>query len=315
MVSVSTVWFIPGDVDNSTGNIDFLGNVIVNGIVHSGFTIKAKGSVEVKGPVEGANIIAGGDIILRYGVQGTETSKLQAGGNIVAKFIQNASIQAGKDIITEGIWHSTVNAGGVVKADVGKGSIIGGNVSATNVVLAKNIGSPMGALTDIQTGIQPCAYTEYRELAEMIKRQQSELSNIEKEILYIKTKNIGAAVDLFKQKKLEKLIDERQRLLEKLQEDSKRYASLDQRMANIKDGVIKVFSKIYPGTRIIMGNITKYIDRVHTKCIFSKSGNDIHTDTLIEAVLMSETMISQKRETDDEIDARDAGTVHYTKNK
>lgn len=313
-VSVGTVCLIQGDVDSSTGNIDFVGSVVVNGMVHNGFRIQAKGSVEVRGPVEGATIIAGGDIILSYGVQGTEQSKLEAGGSIFAKFIQNACIQAEKDIITEGIWHSSVNAGGVIKVDVGKGCIIGGNISATNIVSARNIGSPMGAATDIQIGIKPCVYTEYKELANAIQKERKEITDVEKEILFIKTRNVGVPLDQFKQRRLERLMADRARLMEQLQDDQSRYARLTERVENVRDGVVEVTNKIYPGSKITMGNTTMNIDTIHTRCAFVKSGQEITTDMLLN---METTPLAmpKKRKGQDEEYIEDQGVIHYTRVK
>src|SRR5699024_2292633 len=49
---------INGDVDTSTGNIDFVGNVTINGNVLTGFEVKAQGHIIVSGVVEGANLYA-----------------------------------------------------------------------------------------------------------------------------------------------------------------------------------------------------------------------------------------------------------------
>ena len=47
------------NVDNSTGDIDYEGDVVVNGNVLAGFTVKATGDITVSGIVEGATVIAG----------------------------------------------------------------------------------------------------------------------------------------------------------------------------------------------------------------------------------------------------------------
>lgn len=282
-VSVSTTMLVRGDVDSSIGNIDFLGNVVITGIVHSGFRVQAKGSVEVRGPVEGATIIAGGDIILSYGVQGNEESKLDAGGSIIAKFIQNATVNAVKDIVTEGILHSSVSAGGIVNVTNGKGSIIGGNISATNVVSAKNIGSPMGALTDIQIGLKPCVYSEYKELIGVIAKQQEELASIEKEIIYLKTKNLDAGSEEFKRSKINKLIYARKTLMQQIEDNKRRYNQLAEQVNNSTEGVVEVYDKIYPGSKITMGSISKSIDTTLSRCVIAKDGQDIRSKDLLDS--------------------------------
>ena len=64
-INVYAVYEVLGNVDNSTGNIDFIGNVIINGNVLTGFEVKAGGYIEVRGVVEGAKIIAQGDVLLK----------------------------------------------------------------------------------------------------------------------------------------------------------------------------------------------------------------------------------------------------------
>ncbi len=63
---------VSGNIDNSTGDVEFLGTVLVRGNVLTGYTIKAKGDVEVSGVVEGAYIEAEGNIILHRGIQGMD---------------------------------------------------------------------------------------------------------------------------------------------------------------------------------------------------------------------------------------------------
>ncbi|HWQ62170.1 MAG TPA: FapA family protein, partial [Negativicutes bacterium] len=53
---VSPVIEIKGDVDLSTGNVEFVGNVVVRGSVQSGFTVKADGNVEIYGSVSGGTV-------------------------------------------------------------------------------------------------------------------------------------------------------------------------------------------------------------------------------------------------------------------
>ena len=80
------------DVDNSTGDIDYNGDVSIKGNVLAGFTVKASGNVVVTGVVEGATVIAGGDITLNRGVQGMNKAVIKAGGKIVSKFIESVQV-------------------------------------------------------------------------------------------------------------------------------------------------------------------------------------------------------------------------------
>ena len=93
-VFVSDTYEIPGTVDVATGDVEYTGTVKISGNVNSGYKVHAEGDVIVDGIVEGAEIIAGGQIVLKRGIQGMSKGVLKAGGNIVAKFIESAEVVA-----------------------------------------------------------------------------------------------------------------------------------------------------------------------------------------------------------------------------
>lgn len=313
LIAVSTVCLIDSDIDNSTGNIDFVGSVIISGSVHDGFEVRAKGSIEVRGAVEGATLIAGGDIILSYGIQGNSASRLKAGGNIIAKFIQNATAEAEGDIVAEGIWNSTVNAGGVVKVDIGKGSIMGGNIMATNIVMARNVGSPMGVITGIQTGIKPEVIARHKELEKAVKQEEEELANIEKEIIFMKTRYTGT--DQIKRVRLQKLMYARQTMLEQLNDDRKQYEKLTKRIENATEGIVKVSGKIYPGTKMMFGNIVKEITSEKKRCTFRKVGQEVYMGDYNEQFIATGHYIDEEtvKVVEDGLYVKEMGAMRYRK--
>ena len=97
------------NVDVSTGNIDYEGSVEVNGLIASNFSVKAGGNIHVRGIVEGAKLEAGADVILECGAKAG--GNISAGGNVVTKFIENATISAKGSITSECILHSNVSSG------------------------------------------------------------------------------------------------------------------------------------------------------------------------------------------------------------
>ncbi|MBQ8971038.1 MAG: DUF342 domain-containing protein, partial [Lachnospiraceae bacterium] len=143
------------DVDTSTGNIDYKGDVLISGNVLGGFSVKATGTVEVKGVVEGARIEAGEDIIIGRGMNGMGKGTLIAGRNIVAKFFENASITAGGYVRSEAIINSEVSAKTDIEVNGKKGNITGGTALAGGIIEAKTLGSEMGIETRIEVGSDP----------------------------------------------------------------------------------------------------------------------------------------------------------------
>ena len=125
-INVYAIYEVLGDVDNSTVNIDFIGNVIIKGNVLTGFKVKAGGYIEVRGVVEGAKLVAQGDVVLKKGIQGMGKGIIETQGNVIARFIENSTVTAKGNITTETILHSAINCGGKVEVGGRKGLIAGG---------------------------------------------------------------------------------------------------------------------------------------------------------------------------------------------
>jgi len=275
-IYINTVYTLNGDLDSSIGNIDFVGNVVISGSVKSGYTIKAAGSVEVRGSVEDSVIIAGGDIFLSYGIQGIEKGKLVSGGNIVAKFIQNATVEAQKDVIAEAIMHSNVSAGNSIRVENGKGTIVGGVVAATNMILAKSIGSPMGTATEVQIGILPSIYQKHKQMERSLIEKQESLVKIDQSIKFLLSKSKEIRLDAQKQVMLQKFSDSRAPIMDEIEILKKDYEELSGMLRDAQDGLIKATDTVHPGVKLMIGNTIKYVDDTQVHCTIRKVEGDIH---------------------------------------
>ena len=110
-INVEPVYTVQGNVNLKTGNITFLGTVVVAGNVEDSFSVKATGNIEVNGTVEKAELEAEGDIIVHQGITGKGTGTVRAGKSVWARFIENSIIDAGTDVIvSDGIVNSKVDA-------------------------------------------------------------------------------------------------------------------------------------------------------------------------------------------------------------
>ena len=69
-----------GNVTPTSGDIDFNGDLKINGSIHDYMLVRASGNVTVKGDVANARIYAGGDVIVNGKIIG---SKISAGGSSV----------------------------------------------------------------------------------------------------------------------------------------------------------------------------------------------------------------------------------------
>ena len=151
---------IQGDIDFSTGNLDFKGDLHIGGSVVEGFSVKATGDISIGNTVENGSIVTSdADVIVGRGILGRRTV-VQARGSVRAQFIQEARIEAGGDIVVGNyVYHGMLRADGSITVHQGTGSrggtILGGRVWAQHLVEAHQVGSDNGLAGVIVAGLQP----------------------------------------------------------------------------------------------------------------------------------------------------------------
>ena len=184
------------NVDLTTGNIDFDGAVNIQGDVVEGMKIFATGDIAISGMVEGAELNAGGNIVINKGVigrgdlrtakgePGPSVAQLKSGESIEARFIENAIVEAAENVtVGELVSHSEISALNHVvvgKKGAKKGHILGGKTQATMCVQAQIIGSQANVKTVIEVGSNP-------ELHKRVKQIQTDLQSKEDEKLKLMT--------------------------------------------------------------------------------------------------------------------------------
>lgn len=275
-INVFPVYEVNGDVDYSTGNIDFVGTVVIRGNVLTGFTVKSAGDIRVVGGVEGAELISGGSIEITGGIIGYNKGLVSAGQNVKVSFIQDGNVVAGEDIIvSQSIMHSNIRAGHDVLCNGSKGLIVGGIVQAGDRVVARTIGNTMSTATAIEVGVVPELRNEMNELRQEL-RQLLENEDKTNKALYLlgQLANTGqlspdkialrVKLNATKQSHLreEKRIKERVLEIERMLEDTGR-ARVD------------VIKTIYGGSKIVIGRYTRFVKDPTERVSFIYSEGDI----------------------------------------
>lgn len=279
-VFVSNVYAVK-DVDTSTGNIEYDGSVTIEGNVKSGFSVKAKGNVEVKGVVEAATIEAEGDIIIARGMNGMGKGVLK-GRNIIAKFLENATVFAEGYVEAEAIMQSSITAAGDVESTGKKGFIAGGIVRSKGTVVAKTIGSTMGVVTEIEVGSDPKIKLQIESLMQQINDEKKKIAQIEPVVITLMTR----------MKKGDKLTDDQTRYLRQLSNDYKvakehlteledSYLDLEDAVeTDMPESVVKVEEFAYPGTRITVSGVSTTLSTAVSHGRFVKDGADVRVKGL-----------------------------------
>lgn len=279
-VFVSDIYSVE-DVSTATGNIEYHGNVEVKGNVCENFSIKTDGDVFVKGVVEGAVIEAGGNIIIARGMHGQNKGRLKAGGNVIAKFISAAVVDADGFVEAEQILNSKVSAGPNIIADVGKGLITGGRVTAKSAVSAKNIGSPMGSATIVEVGGDPRLKKHLTELQKSVGENSKTVSQIKK-VLEDTAKKIKSGVKLAPEqlknaKMLQTTLDETQL---QIQTKLKEIEKLDKLLKGDENAHIDIRGTMYQGVSVAISGANMNVKSEYTFCRLIKKGADIVSTNL-----------------------------------
>lgn len=259
-VFVSNTFEVLADVDASTGDIVYEGNVTVKGNVLTGYSIYAKGDIIVNGVVEGAKLYAHGQIILKRGMQGMSKGRMEAGSNIITKFIENAEVKAGGYITTEAILHSKVSAKKEIVLGGKKGFITGGEIQSGVMISAKTAGSTMGTATVLEVGIDPGIMEEYRTVQKSISLMERDLDKL---LPIIDTyKNKIASGEKIPQDRLEYIrlaTNNCIALRNEIKTLTKKSDELRVEMNNENGGMIRIENIAYPGVKIIISNVNYYI--------------------------------------------------------
>lgn len=279
-VFVSDVYEVE-NVDLSTGNIDFEGSVQVKGNVSSNFSIRAGGNVIISGVVEGAYIEAGGNIIIARGMNGMAKGSLKAGGNIVAKFLENTTASAGGYVSTESILHSDVTASTEIQVTGKRGFITGGHVRAGQKIEVKTLGATLGAPTIVEVGVDPEKKAEYMRLQKEISEIVKNIRNIQPVLVNFaekRSKGVRFTPDQINYIRNSAATMETQK--KSLDEKNRRMQELQLEFNPQERAMVLVKGEVYPGTTIIIGDSSMQVKSTYQYCRFERIEGDVKATAL-----------------------------------
>lgn len=274
-VFVSDVYDVPADVDNSTGDIEFNGAVVIRGNVRTGFRVKSGGNIEVYGVVEGAELEAGGDIILHRGVQGMNRCEIRAQGNLVSKFIESADVSVEGYVNAESILNSQVSAHGDIIVSGKGGSIIGGMVRSATLIEAATIGTAMGVSTSVEVGVDPAIKDRLKEIDETIKNKTAEINKLDQLVtLFRKKQEMG----ILEPDKL-KMISQFTKTIILDKADIKELGIERERKQSLacenEEAKVKVIKDIHQGTKISISGEFIILNDTFSHCQYTKRDGEI----------------------------------------
>lgn len=238
------------EVNNSTGNIEYNGSVVVEGNVFSGFSVIAKGNIEIFGICEGAHIESQADIFLHAGVMGHEKAEIIAEGDITAKFIDSATVSAGGSIATNSVMHSDVDCVKNLVCSGKNGLLVGGRICVGEKIEASIIGAPMATVTILEVGSTPSRLASFRALEESLTDTIDNIFKTDQMIKVLK----ASQNELTPEKKnlLLKSYHTKIHLIEKKTKTEQQLAEIYPTLQN-DNGMIIASKILYSGCKILIG--------------------------------------------------------------
>ncbi len=146
-ISISRVYIVNGDVNLAIGNLNVEGSIQINGDVREGFTVKASENITVKGLVEGSKLIAGGNVVIGNGMNGSG-SCIEARGDVISMYLQNVNVSC-DNLYCDTVINCNVVAKSKIVIKGKKGYLCGGSCKAGELIYANVIGSRTNVTTNI----------------------------------------------------------------------------------------------------------------------------------------------------------------------
>ena len=255
-VKVEEIYTVAGDVDLKTGNIIFLGTVVIRGNVGDGFSVKAAGNIEVNGTVGRADLDAEGDIIVHQGIAGKGGGLIKSGKSLWARFVENSFIECGDMVVvSDGIINSNVDANKRIIVRGKRASIVGGRLRASEEINAKSMGSPTsGTETILEVGIDPKSKAQLEHLTEKKEEMEKEMEEIQRDLqTLVNLKRQRQALSDDKEARMGELLDRRQILMSDLHKNSQECEKIQEYLNSLTArGKVCVSGNVYPGVRVII---------------------------------------------------------------
>ena len=185
---VDPILKINGNIDNSTGNLDYDGDILITGDVRNGFSVKATENIDIRGSVEGAQITAQGSITIASGMSGNGRGVLTSDSDVKCRYLEHCTVSAGGNVYAESIINSKIESGQDILVTSGMGVIIGGSLLASNSINARIIGSKVRRLiTELIIANVPKNVEESSRLSRELEQLRHNMTEVRKNIIYLET--------------------------------------------------------------------------------------------------------------------------------
>jgi uncharacterized protein (DUF342 family) len=175
-LSIVEAMMIGGDVGLETGHIDFNGHVEVSGCIHQGYRVSCK-SLRT-GDVQEAEITVSGDIVVSGGIY---ESKVRCNGTLQASHCRKSDIITGGDLVVEKeIVESKVESSG--SCIIAEGTVIHSEIKAKSGIVARHIGKQGAKPSHLHIGVDERVKRQIKYAKSRLEQQKREVELLPEDI-------------------------------------------------------------------------------------------------------------------------------------
>lgn len=272
-ISVIEILEIRDDIGVKTGNIEFSGKIVVNGNVTTGYSVISDDEIVINGIVEGAVVKTKTNLFINGGVQGHDQANIEVGGNMISKFINNASVLCNGNIEADAIMHSNIICDGSIKVQGKKALIVGGDISVRYDIEAKVIGSEMGTMTKLRLGVDSKVMDSYQAVLEEVKELKDTITKLT-QVSRLLSKQFEQTRNPELKANLDRTEISRTDYARQMAEASTRLKDITELIETLKGSKVKS-EEIYPGVKIRIGNSFYNVKELMHRSTIKKDEGDI----------------------------------------
>lgn len=269
--SVEETLNIAGDVDVSSGNIDFIGNITVKGNVAEGFRVTSKKNISILGSATGAELSANGDITVKMGCI---NSTVNCSGNAKFGFCENTRVRCDGSVESGSFIGGEIFAGKDIIA-AGNGNLVGGKYTALNNVDAGVIGSENYTKTEITLGNNAVLNEERSALCKQIEDMEGKCDQLSKVLNtlaeYAKKSRLAPKHEQMKAEALRN----RLKMQAEMKKAKLRIEEIDQALQLTQDLSVGCRKMIYPGVTIRINSCVLQVNAVNNRVRARVDGGEI----------------------------------------
>lgn len=260
-----------GDVNLTSGNVYYTGDLVITGSVDKGTIVEVFGNLTVQGAIRGGVVFCSGDLVVAGGIVQGNDGSVTAGGRVVTAYIENSHVEAvGHVEVEREILGSLVRTKGdiVLGGTNGESNILASHVWALGSVTAGNIGRDNGAETVVEAGSDWEALRRVDIHTKRVERATATLEECRKALAMLRQKKEGQVRE--KDRTMVETLGDRKSRLERILETTK--ARLIRSKAGLtfnRDAEIRVRGILSTNSRVFLaGKIVRQsgnVQGVHVK--------------------------------------------------